>query len=118
MPYGDGTASIHWHLEFDSDSPRALAEIADSQWEFELNAKSIELLGQIVNAVATGRITDRRRGLWARAMSMEMRIELDSGDTLKQREKIRGFLGHGTFAVSGRMGERMERRNHRFAAWS
>lgn len=117
VPTNEEAASVHWLLEFAMDKPRIIADIAQVEWEFELDEQHLDLLGQIVDAVARGQITDRRRGWRMKAMSMEMVIELDSGQQLKQRQKIEGYFGKGNFGIVGAMGDRMSRGNHRYAPW-
>ncbi|HJX79678.1 DUF6578 domain-containing protein [Glutamicibacter sp.] len=117
VPNNNQAASIHWRVDFETDKPRLLAEIARADWEFELDERHIGLLGQIVGAAAEGRITDRRRGWRMNAMSMEMVIELASGQKLKQRQKIEGYFGKGNFGILGAMGDRMTRENDRCAPW-
>ncbi|HAY43851.1 MAG TPA: hypothetical protein DCY59_10015 [Micrococcaceae bacterium] len=117
VPVNEAAAAVHWHLEFATDKPRIIADIAKAEWEFELDEQHIDLLGQIIDAAAQGHITDRRRGWRMKAMSMEMVIELDSGQQLKQRQKIEGYFGKGNFGIVGAMGDRMTHANHRYAPW-
>jgi len=117
VPTNEEAASVHWILEFATDKPRIIADIAQAEWEFELDEQHIDLLGQIIEAAARGQITDRRRGWRMKAMFMELVIELDSGQKLKQHQKIEGYFGKGNFGIVGSMGDRMERGNHRYAPW-
>lgn len=115
LPRARGAAAVHWRLDFTDIPAQLLLRIAGVDWTFLLDEPSIMQLGQIVEAVAAGRLRDEQRATGA-SLLLEMSIDLAGGATLTQRDTIQGVAARDSFSVVGPVGERLAR-SGTFTPW-